>query len=225
MSSLNWLKNLSDNFFLRKHQPSDVTVQLLKDLYPGVDWSRVDFYEGLPYFTPLVAPYVTAQALPDFYSLGRYRIYLKKFDETRAQCIADIVHEGMHVMQAMQYMKGYGFGFLRGFLVRYIALFFKHGYRNNPFEIPAYEQEFNFLSYCHKFHQHGILPGIDPFIVQVIGKEPSLVFYKSEISQPAGFIPLFASFLLCLLIALLKPLADLLVFIFWLLIRSVSGFR
>src|SRR4051812_15651792 len=87
------------NFRLKKYEPLPATMHLLADLYPGVDWKRVDFYQGLPWFTPGVAPYVTAQALPQFYSFGRFRIYLTKFDETRAQCLADIVHEAFHIMQ------------------------------------------------------------------------------------------------------------------------------
>jgi hypothetical protein len=207
------LKNISKNFFLKKHEPLPGTIELLKGLYPTVDWSRVDFYEGLPWFTPVVAPYVTAQALPNFYSFSRFRIYLKKFDETRAQCLADIVHEGMHIMQAMQYMKGYGIGFLRGFLIRYIAFFGKYGYRNNPYEIPAYDQEFNFLAYCNKFHQHGIIPEMDPFIINVLGKEPSLIYEKSNVPFTGNYLLLVLSFFLCLLIAFIKPVIDLLIFI------------
>jgi hypothetical protein len=129
--------SIRNSFFLKRHHILPGTQKLLAELYPGVDWSRVSFYEGLPWFTGFVAPYVTAQALPDFYSFGRYRIYLKKFDESRAQCIADIVHEAFHLLQAMHFLRGYGIGFLRGFMVHYNALFLKYGYRQNPFEVPA----------------------------------------------------------------------------------------
>jgi hypothetical protein len=65
--------SVSKNFFLKKHQPAESTLQLLHDIYPHINWKRVDFYEGLPWFTSFVAPYVTAQALPNFYSFTRYR--------------------------------------------------------------------------------------------------------------------------------------------------------
>src|SRR5436190_6851302 len=119
---------MRNNFFLRRHTPLPSTIQLLKDLYPNVNWNRVDFYEGLPWFTPAVAPYVTCQALPQFYSFSKFRIYIKKFDESRAQCLADIVHEAFHVMQAMHFAKGYGLGFFRVWMLYYVAVFMKHGY-------------------------------------------------------------------------------------------------
>src|SRR5436190_1063345 len=94
-----FFKSVRESFFLRRHFPNEATMQVLRNIYPRVDWNRVDFYEGLPWFTPIVAPYVNAQALPQFYSFGRFRIYLRKFDESRAQNVADIVHEAFHVMQ------------------------------------------------------------------------------------------------------------------------------
>jgi hypothetical protein len=177
-----------------------------------VNWNRVDFYEGLPWFTPLVAPYVTAQAMPQFYSMGRYRIYLKKFDESRAQCLADIIHEGYHIMQAMQFLKGYGVGFLRGLMVYYNALFYKYGYRQNPFEIPAYNQEYRFLDYCNKHNIAGILPEVRPNALERISEEKGLVFYSFPFRYRENIIVLAGAFLLCLLITLTRPLADLLVF-------------
>ena len=123
MKTLQLIKN---RFFLKKHTPLPSTMELLKNLYPQVDWKRVEFFEGLPWFTGIIAPFVTAQALPHFYSFSKYRIYLIRFDESRAQCLADIVHEGFHVLQAMQFSKGYGLGFLRGLMVYYNALFLRH---------------------------------------------------------------------------------------------------
>jgi hypothetical protein len=202
------LKVVHENFFLRKHTPLPSTIQLLRDLYPNVNWNRVDFYEGLPWFTPLVAPYVTAQALPDFYSFTRYRIYLRKFDESRAQCLADIVHEGYHIMQAMEFWKGYGIGFLRGLMIYYNALFFKFGYRSNPFEIPAYDQEFRFLDYCKRHSLHGIIPKVHPEALRNISKETSMVFYSHKFRYKENYFVLAGSFVVCLVIALMKPLLD-----------------
>lgn len=202
------VRSISNNFFLKKYTPKPSTMQLLKDLYPSVDWRRVDFYEGLPWFTPFIASYVTAQALPNFYSFGRYKIYLLKFDESRAQCLADIVHEGLHVLQAMQFWKGYGFGILRGFTIYYSALFTRHGYRNNPLEISAHDQEYRFLDFCEKHHQHGILPPIDVTELKNIYEETQLVFKKYQFRYEGNYFSLAAGFLFCFLMAFLKPLID-----------------
>jgi hypothetical protein len=216
------LKGIKRNFFLKKHYPLASTMELLKELYPNVDWRRVDFYEGLPWFTPLVAPYVTAQALPRFYSFSGYRIYLKAFDETRAQCLADIVHEGFHIMQAMQFWKGYGLGFLRGLMVYYNALFFTHGYRSNPFEVPAYDQEFRFLDHCRQLSYHGLIPKLPQHPFGSIPKSSGLIFTHSPFKYKGSRLVLIGSFLVCLLIALIKPIADILVFV---LGNLVSLFR
>lgn len=209
-----------NNFYLRKHTPLPSTIKLLQDLYPRVNWKRVDFYEGLPWFTPLVAPYVTAQAIPQFYSFGRYCIYLKKFDESRAQCLADIVHEGFHIMQAMQFMEGYGLGFLRGLMVYYNALFYKYGYRQNPFEIPAYNQEYRFLEYCNKHHIAGVEPKVPPHALDGVRNEKELVFNHFPFSYKENYAVLAGSFLLCALIAIVRPPADLVVFIVRSLIKK-----
>jgi hypothetical protein len=211
--------HVKSNFFLKKYTPSESTMKLLRDLYPQVDWKRVDFYEGLPWFTPMVAPYVTAQALPKFYSLSRFCIYLKKFDESRAQCISDIVHEAFHVMQAMNFWNGYGFGFFRGWLIYYIAVFAKQGYRTNPFEVPAYDQEFRFLNYCQKHGVHGIVPKVPHNAFINICDEHTLVFKEYKYRYEGPWLLLAGSFLFCLITAVLKPVVDLLVFI----IGSVTG--
>jgi len=207
----NFLLLARENFFLRRHDINEDTLNVLRELYPNVNWKRVDFYEGLPWFTPLVAPYVTCQALPRFYSFGGFRIYLKKFDESRAQCVADIVHEAFHVMQGMHFNNGYGLGFFRGWMVYYIAFFGKHGYRQNPFEIPAYDQEFRFLSYCEKKGLHGIKPGLAKGALRGIGAEHDLVFRQYQFRYGEKAWMLAAAFTFCLLVTFVKPVADVLV--------------
>ena len=202
------ITSIASNFFLKKVTPLPSTIQLLKDLYPTVDWSRVDFYEGLPWYTPYLASYVNAQALPQFYSFNRFSIYLRKFDESRIQCVSDIVHEAFHVMQGMRFWNGYGIGMLRGFTVYYGAVFTKYGYRNNPFEITAYDQEFRFLDFCEKHHQHGIVPEADAAIFKDISKEKSLVFRKFQFQYKENYLLLIASFFISLVIAFVKPVFD-----------------
>jgi hypothetical protein len=205
-------KRLKSSFFLKKYTPCAETLKLLKNIYPTVNWNHVDFYEGLPWFTPLVAPYVTAQALPDFYSCSRFRIYLSKFDETKAQCISDIVHEAFHVLQGMHFAKGYGVGFFRIWMVYYIAFFIKYGYRQNPFEIPAYDQEYRFLEYCRQKGFHGISPRVSYKSFSDIFIEKELVFRDIDFSFGENILLLFVGILLCALITILKPVADVLMY-------------
>lgn len=209
----NFITSITSNFFLRKITPLPSTMQLLKDMYPTVNWNRVDFYEGLPWYTPYLASYVNAQALPQFYSFNRFSIYLRKFDESRIQCVSDIVHEAFHVLQGMRFWNGYGLGMLRGFTVYYGAVFFKHGYRQNPFEIAAYDHEFLFLDFCEKHDQHGIVPEADPTIFKYIKTEKTLVYKRFEFKYKEGLLILIGCFIVSLLAALIKPLIDVLVFL------------
>jgi hypothetical protein len=223
-AALTYLRTARENFFLKKHSPSVHTLQMLHALYPSVNWSRVDFYEGLPWFTPGVAPYVTAQALPDFYSCTRFRIYLKKFDESRVQCLADVVHEAFHILQAMHFSKGYGVGFFRIWMFYYIACFIKQGYRNNDFEIPAYEQEFRFLHFCAKQGLHGITPKADERALNRVSMQPELIFSDIRYRYKGSAWALAGSLIFCLLVTLVKPLADVIVFLLGSLIgRKEAG--
>lgn len=209
---ISFLKNLKDlshtNFFLRKHQPTPFTMELLKNIYPTINWKRVDFYEGLPWFTPLVAPYVTAQALPQFYSLGKYRIYIKKFDETQPGCVADIVHEAYHILQYMQIWRGYGLGFFRGMMVFYNAFFVKYGYRQNPFEIPAYDQEYRFMKYCAINNITEIIPDKTVVALKNIPSNHDLISKSFSFKYDYSKIILGATYIFCIGIALSKPIAD-----------------
>lgn len=212
-SPAGFLATVRKNFFLRRHRLNPLTLEVLHTIYPSVDWSRVDFYEGLPWFTPVVAPYVNAQALPQFYSFSRFSIYLRKFDESRAQCIADIVHEAFHVMQAMRFGKGYGIGFFRGWMVYYIAHFLREGYRHNHFEIPAYNQEFRFLQACAKHKVPGIVPKVDPQKIRSILGEKELIFSSFDYKYAGNFFFLAASFLISTVVTVTKPVADSLMFL------------
>jgi hypothetical protein len=212
-SILSFFCSARKHFFLKKYTLSDSTMAMLKTIYPTIDWTRVDVYEGLPWFTPFFVPFVTAQALPQFYSCSRYSIYIRTMDESRAQCLADIVHEGYHILQAMQFGKGYGIGFFRGLMLYYIALYLKYGYRENPFEIPAFDQEYRFLNYCEKHHIHGIEPKVPLHAFQNIGQESSLIFTAYTFRYKESILRLLLSFVGCVLITIIKPFADTIVFL------------
>lgn len=201
---------LREHFFLKKHEVRESTLQLLRQIYPSVDWSRVDFYEGLPWFTPMAAPFVSAQALPHFYSTHRFRIYLKKFDESRAQCLADIVHEAYHVMQGMSFQKGYGLGFFRTWMVFYLADFFKNGYRDNVFEVPAFDQEYRFLAYCESKGLHGIQPPLPLHVLDSIDENTGLIAQRAKMPKIKGWWTVPSAIVLCLIITVSRPVLDLL---------------
>jgi hypothetical protein len=207
------LRLIKTRFFLKRHVPMPSTIELLENLYPGVQWERVEFYEGLPWFTAFIAPFVTAQALPHFYSFGKYKIYLLRFDESRAQCLADIVHEAFHVFQAMQFMNGYGIGFLRGLMIYYNALFLRFGYRMNPFEIPAYDQEFRFLDFCERHGYHGISPQLNREALEKISNEASLIHVTHPFKYSANYLFLAGSFVFCIIITILRPIFDILAYL------------
>jgi hypothetical protein len=210
----NFAEDVSSRFFLRKHQPLPATMEVLSNLYPEMDWQRVSFYEGLPWFTPIVAPFVNAQALPDFYSCSRFRIYLRKFDETRAQCVADIAHEAFHILQAMQHARGYGAGFLRIWLIYYLAVYMKHGYRQNPFEVPAYDQEYRFLSFCERHNISGVVPPIPQEKLANLTVEPDLVHRNFNFKYGEDPLRLVASFALCVVVTVARPLVDVMMYLF-----------
>jgi len=123
----------------------------------------------------------------------------------------------MYIVQGMRFWNGYGFGILRGFTVYYSALFTKFGYRNNPFEIPAYDQKFRFMSFCEKHNQHGIKPEIDTTILKKIYTETPLIFRNYQFHYAGNYFILAISFVFCLILALIKPLIDGFVFLIRLL--------
>jgi hypothetical protein len=206
--------DVRNRFFLKRYHPTEVVMNMLYDLYPEVDWKhRVKFYIGLPWFTPLAAPFVNAQALPDFYSFSKYRIYLKKYDETRAQCLADIAHEAFHVLQGMQHLNGYGLGFFRIWMVQYIAVYMKYGYRQNPFEIPAYNQEYRFLDFCERKGMKGMVPAVNIQVLREVKSEPELVFKQFNYKYKENISMLVASAFFCAMVAVLRPFLDMIIYI------------
>jgi hypothetical protein len=215
---VSFVGKIKSSFFLKRHFPAEKTVQLLEFIYPSIPWNRIEFYEGLPWFTYFFAPYVTAQALPHFYSFGKFKIYLIKFDEERAQCLADIVHEGFHVLQAVNRWNGYGVGFFRGFTLEYTSFFLKHGYRQNPLEIPAYDQEYRFLSACAKHNIHGLIPQMSKEDYLALLNEQGLVFKKYDAKHTVNFALAIPAFFITLLITIAKPIADVLLYLFFVIV-------
>lgn len=125
----------------------DCALKLLERLYPTVDWSRVIFLSGLPFW---VQSGTNAITLPDPIDAWRFRIYLgTNTNFCDPDDMAALVHEAVHVAQFSSVANGYGLGFFRPAFIGYFACHFAHGYDNNPYEQQAADQESKFKA-CYK---------------------------------------------------------------------------
>lgn len=157
---------MSFRFFPKPIEPPEYVSFLLKGMYPTVDWTKVYFYEGLPWFLP---KWTSAIVLPAALHHQSIRIYFSDFRAEDAVGLSTIVHEGMHVLQASDLWKAKGLGFFRGYVVWYLGLYFhtlwqnlgkypakeywKKSYRYHPMEIPAYQQGDDFFEAFLAFHK------------------------------------------------------------------------
>lgn len=216
-----FLENYIQKLFPKRVTPSPELMQMLKVIYPKMNWEQIQFFEGIPWFTRYVAPYVTAQALPDTYSLRKLNIHVKTYDEKSWNILADLVHEAYHMVQYERFNKAWGLGFFRWFLVYYNACYITRGYRNNPFEIPAYEQEYAFLRFAstHKLSlsdQHDV-ETLEHMVGQTEMKT-EFIEYKYE----GNFLHLAISFLFCAVTAIVKPVIEFLLLLNYGLLKGVS---
>jgi hypothetical protein len=124
-------------------QLPDCAQQLLNFLYPTVDWTRVRFYSGLPWFVSMFSKDTDGITLPDAVGVSDYCIYLGDKTNFCGDGIKTLVHEAFHIAQFMSLSNGYGPGFYRPGFIAYMACYIAHGchYNRNPFEIEAYAQE------------------------------------------------------------------------------------
>jgi hypothetical protein len=157
-------------------QLPDCAKRVLETLFPTVDWTRVTFFSGLPWYIVDT----NAITLPDPYSLSRFRIYLGEridfCDRKNAAgrlapnfALNTLVHEALHVRQFTQIARGYGPGFARPCYLRYFHSYlgkllpclagrydktrykkrFDAAYATNPFEAAAFAQDGAFAA-AHK---------------------------------------------------------------------------
>lgn len=196
----------------------ECVMELLGFLYPTVDWSRVDFYSGLPWWTAGAS----AITIPDPVSLGRFRIHMGNLtDPCSPTTMRVIVHEAFHVLQFMSFNSGYGFGMFNPGFVAYLGCFFRNffgrvfslrfrnlvssSYAENPFEIEANDQEGRFRRCYENLHVHvcdcssGVPVFQESALQDLAACDPTLV--KREYEAPRCGTSLF-SFLLGLLIGI-----------------------
>lgn len=127
----------------------DCAQKLLAFLYPNVDWTRVIFYSGMPFW---VSSSTVGLTIPDPLSMSAFRVYLRNTDfcidtGTESDPISALVHEAFHIQQFMGSVGGgYGSGWLRPGFFNYLVCWISCGFSTdenagNAFEDGAYQQE------------------------------------------------------------------------------------
>lgn len=207
--------------------------QLLRQMFPKLPWSYLRFYDAMPWF--MSKSFAIATVLPSTYSGGYLNIYLRNYGrEEEFQSLSTLVHELFHVLQYYDLgsmgRAGSYFGFFRPFLWHYLSWYFalllayrrpnkaspsaaQQAYRFHPMEMPAYDFEYSF---ARAYSAKGRL-GTEQFLA----KHPELLRTTSAYPQN-NYAPSWAwylALLLSLLIALSKPLLDLLIGLPYLFLR------
>lgn len=118
----------------------ECAMETLQAIYPTVDWSRVDFYEGLPWWVIQGEPVNTsALVLPRTVSFGGFNLYLgKNTNFCDADHMATLVHEAFHVYQYTSIWGGFGLGLMRPGFIKYWQGYMNGG-DDNAIEADAYE--------------------------------------------------------------------------------------
>ncbi len=143
------------------------TASILQHIYPTIDWQKVRFYKGLPWF--ITGSFVGAIVLPATWGRRGIHVYFRNYRPDSLSNLMTTIHEGFHVLQYRDL--GAGVGFLRGFMLYYLSeylqLFFRNikknsrytanriAYEKHPMEVPAFAYEAAFTQYA--IAQKGII--------------------------------------------------------------------
>ena len=120
--------------------PIDLAECLLdayKSLFPNLDFGRVAFFRGTPWYLPRS---MTGFALPASLGIGTVNIYVREdmYEPCSKETFLLIAHELVHALQFQQ--SGPGVGLFSFGLANYIACALATGsYRNHPAEREAYD--------------------------------------------------------------------------------------
>ena len=128
-------------FFPKQIYVPKCVHELLKFIYPDVDWDRATFHEGWPH---LIDADHSAITLPHSLKPGHTRTYFKKgkWDPCSCKGLGLIVHEGFHVLQFQNIAGGWaGIGLANPVTILYLACWIDHGfsYYDHPAEKAAYK--------------------------------------------------------------------------------------
>jgi len=215
---------LEENYFKLKNGLFPVAMQmpqeiilLLKKFYPTVNWNKVRFYNTLPWYTQYGLKYLDGITTPSNFGIYTIDIYLNHLNLYRPYGLATLVHEGYHILQFQKQYRA-GIGFLKIYLIDYIAGWFKHGYFQHPMEKPAYVQERNMNKFLG-IHFENLRPGGIEKMISA-NRNEHLIIKKAEHQLDTPWYNFTAAFLLTLLIAILKPLAELVLIIELMILRG-----
>ena len=224
-------QRLYNSIFPPTFELSPLERRLLEGMYPKIDWASVVFNRRLPWF--MQYSFAIGVALPNAYNRHLVHVHLRQIDKLLVAdrwCI--LVHEAFHIQQyhdlgSLQ-NRGWGWGYHRRFMHYYLGWYFQtlwegywhkklswreakvQAYRQHPMERTAYWQEGLFRKHLHVFRQRSV----EEFFELV----PHLVCTHSRIPETPRWPFYGLALVLGLLIALSKPLLDLLLFpIAWLL--------
>jgi hypothetical protein len=141
-------------FFPPEVPAHDCVLALLRFIYPGVNWSRVRFHDGIP---PIINVGQNAITLPSpvLWEPNLVRVFFQSGLWDPCICggmgrgLTLIVHEGMHVRQIWD--TGWdGVGLIRPFIMLYLSCWVSVGfnYAANPLEVQAVAVETDFNGCC-----------------------------------------------------------------------------
>ena len=141
--------------FFRWAFPEEIEIpdclrQLYERLYPDVDWDSVSFHLGKPWFAKFGS--IRGITLPDYYGVHEIKIYFSTdagvYDPCSCAGQRTPVHEGYHVQQYRELADGAGLGFVRGFMIAYLAGSWRGGGSSHSMEAAAHDYHDRFLACC-----------------------------------------------------------------------------
>jgi hypothetical protein len=120
----------------------DCLMEAYKFLFPTIDFSRVSFFDGIPW--PLSWGSEDGLTLPDPEGVEGINVYLR--EETYNFCDEEtflrIAHELVHVLQMQNsFTSGWGLGLFNPSVINYLSCFLSSfsSHRDNPLEAEAYD--------------------------------------------------------------------------------------
>jgi len=197
--------------FPARIERDEKTLSVLQHVYPTIDWQKVRFYHGLPWF--IRGGFVNAIVLPATWGRRGIHVYFRDYRADSFYNLMTVVHEGFHVLQYRDL--GAGVGFFRRFMIYYLSeylqLFIRNiknntrehasqiAYEKHPMEIPAYAYEAAFKQYA--LTRKGIIQTADiptELMCQTCG-------YTPQVTLPFLLIGILITFVF----TLLKPFIEL----------------
>jgi len=150
------MTEIAEDFYYWAFPPNvelpECVMELLRRLYPTIDWSTVTFHKGIPGLFKLGTQ--EGITLPGSYDLSRIHVFIKPSVWEFCSCtgLMRFVHEAFHVLQYRDAAGGSGLGLLRAFTLAYMSC-----PGQDDIEKPAYAQSDRYLDCC--YHAGGVGSG------------------------------------------------------------------